>query len=101
MRDDSKPMIFHHSKPFKQLDEEDFVYTVRAELKVPGPVWIRKTRTGVKKFDAKVESAERLDSLEDLEDYLDGSGFEDLEEWKDKVRSKQAVNLYIHRVVKV
>lgn len=100
MRDEKRPMIFSRQPAFQQLQEEGFVYTVRSEMKIPGPVWIRKTRTGIKEFDAKVVESKSIE-LSELEDYVHGSGFSSVEEWRDAIYQKEYVNLYIHLVEKV
>jgi len=50
--DKSRPMIFAVTPAFRQLADKGVVLSMRAELKPEGPVWVRTSRTGKKRFDA-------------------------------------------------
>jgi hypothetical protein len=87
--DKKRPMIFGHDKAFKQLEENGMVWSCRKHRKKRGPVWIRRSRTGPKEFDAEIkewETAKNLGVGNTIDEKGPWSGFDSAEEWKEAVK---------------
>lgn len=82
----SSPMIFSVDKAFNQLKNKGRVASFRTKEKDLGEVWIRRSRTGSKEFDAEVKIVEKVENPEELENLSGISGFDSLQEWCDKIR---------------
>lgn len=83
-----KPMIFSNDTAFEQLRDNGVVTTFRKQEREKDAVWIRRTRTGAKKFDAEILSTFRVNParIADIRPYTDRSGFEDAEAWVEVIR---------------
>lgn len=83
-----KPMIFSADRAFEQLDEVGKVATFRKEEKDTEEVWVRRSRTGPKEFDAEIVRVERLNParIADVRPHAGISGFESAEDWVEKIR---------------
>jgi len=56
-----KPMIFQVEEAFKQLEQRGRVTSARSQPREEEEeVWIRKTRTGEKEFEASIENVEEI-----------------------------------------
>jgi hypothetical protein len=80
-----RPMVFSSDRAYGHLRATGLVLSIRSELKPEGPVWIRRSRTAPKSFDATRRLVAVLDNEEEFGDYVraqyDKSGFESAEEW--------------------
>ena len=75
-------MIFSRDEAFRQLRDEGKVHTFRTNKRQFGPVWIRRSRTGPKEFDAVIAgiSWNVSPEMDELEwHYADESGFSSVE----------------------
>jgi len=81
----SKPMIFQNDKAFNFLKENGFVFTFRKgqSSKIVERVWVRRSRTGEKCFDA-IKVYEEYEPR--LTKYVEWSGFEDTIEWTNAIQ---------------
>jgi len=106
----SLPMIFSSDTAYKQLRAVGQVTSARKNPRDEGSVWIRKTRTGIKEFDAEIIDVAEINWTDEknlyghLHDYDMVCGFESVHEWVKEI--KQLNNgevpnpLYIHHVVR-
>lgn len=105
-----KPMIFSSGKAFEQLEKHGQVASARSKPRKEEEVWIRKTRTGEKQFDAEIYDVEEVcwDTEKQLYQALHDndliSGFSSVHEWRKEIEKLNGGNipnpLYIHHVVK-
>ena len=81
------PIIFSHEIPRRQLVEEGTVITFRTSTRTTGETWWRKSRTGEKQGDVRVEEVEGpvTPTMDVLTDYADESGFESAVEWREAI----------------
>lgn len=86
--DNRQPIVFGSDEAFRHLEEEGVVYTFRTDEKKPsGPVWVRRSRTGEKEFDATLFRVGHIDSFpEDLQLWADQSGFGTAEDWLEEIK---------------
>lgn len=101
-------MIFQVRKPFNQLKNNGRVTSARSSPRDEGEqVWIRKTRTGEKEFEAVISSVEKIEWVDEknlvrhLCDHDLICGFKSGLEWYRKIEELhgQVPNpLYIHTV---
>lgn len=106
----SKPMIFSSDTAFEQLKEHGQVTSARSKPRKEEEVWIRKTRTGEKEFDAEIYDVEEIfwedehQLYQALHDHDLVCGFSSVHEWKkeiEKLNGGQVPNpIYIHHVVR-
>lgn len=103
-----KPMIFQVEKPFKQLEQRGRVTSARSRAREEGEeVWIRKSRTGEKEFEATVTSVEEIEWVDEknlighLHDHDLICGFKSGLQWYKKIEElhDEIPNpIYIHTV---
>lgn len=77
------PIVFANETARNQLLEGEVV-TFRKSERTTGETWWRKSRTGTKEGDARVEHIDTLDPRDDdaLEPYRELSGFETVDDWR-------------------
>jgi len=100
----SKPIIFSADPAFEQLRDEGTVATFRSQEKQTGDVWVRRTRTGEKEFDAEITKVVKAHPAHppDLIQHAEISGFNSVGDWADKIKELHG-NLspgYIHIIEK-
>jgi len=83
-----KPMIFSVDEAFEQLRDEGIVCSFRQQQRKTEPVWIRRTRTGEKEFDAEIVQRFGVNPacMDNIRPYADRSGFADAEAWVEAIR---------------
>ena len=84
------PIIFADETARKQLVEEGEVVTFRTSQRTTGDTWWRKTRTGPKEGDVRVEEIGSVDPFYDggvLETYRELSGFDSVLDWQKAIHS--------------
>ena len=81
-------MIFAVDQAFEQLRDNGVVTSFRQRERETEPVWIRRSRTGTKEFDAEIVETFRANParIADMRPYADRSGFEDAESWVEAIR---------------
>lgn len=92
-------MIFSQDEAFRQLRDEGKVYTFRTNKRESGPVWIRRSRTGPKEFDAVIAGIDWNVSpdMDELEwHYADESGFASVEAWRQAIREVHGEDITGH-----
>jgi hypothetical protein len=105
-----KPMVFSSEKPYTQLREHGQVTSARSEPKKDEEVWIRRTRTGEKRFEAEIYNIteviweDEVDLYKALYNHDLVSGFSTVHEWKKEIQrlngGKVPNPVYIHHVVR-
>ena len=103
-----KPMIFGVEEAFKQLEQRGRVTSARSQPREEGEeVWIRKTRTGEKEFEAEINEVVEVDWVNErnlighLHDHDLICGFQSAVEWYEKIEELHddlPNPLYIHLV---
>ena len=103
-----KPMIFSVEEAFKQLQQRGRVTSARSSPREEGEeVWIRKTRTGEKEFEAKITHITKIKWTDKrnlcghLHDHDLISGFKTHIKWYEKLEDLHSAipnPLYIHTV---
>jgi len=78
------PIIFGNETARSQLFEEGVVVTFRASRRTTGETWWRKTRTGPKQGDVRIDELEGpvTPTTNVLYDYADRSGFASAGAWQ-------------------
>lgn len=106
----SKPMIFGVDEAFKQLRDEGVVTTFRTRRRGPERVWVRRSRTGKKEFDAEIvdvypvypfhEGSNIPGSAQHVRVFADWSGFDSVSDWRDAIRDThgEVEQGYVHVV---
>ncbi|MCK4526173.1 hypothetical protein KAW18_02280 [candidate division WOR-3 bacterium] len=80
-------MIFSSKKALEQLRTMGEVVTFRLKKrKVLGDDWVADRRGGRKLYDVFVDIQEENIIPDDLDDYIEGSGFKSLKEWKSEIK---------------
>lgn len=113
---EQRPMIFATDKAFERLRDKGEVLTARTNEKGDRAVWIRRSRTGEKEFDAyrmhvttiAPRSERDKTARERVTDfaikYHERGGFGSGKEWVDALRDHHGEvpqRLYIYEVLKV
>lgn len=82
-------MIFSRDEAFQQLRDEGVVFTFRTNRRENGPVWIRRSRTGPKAFDAHIVSGSLnvTPHPEILSRLVEKSGFASVEKWREAIHN--------------
>lgn len=103
-------MIFSSDRAFMQIKQRGQVTSARSKPRKEQEVWIRKTRTGEKQFDAEIYNVEEIcwDNQKQLYGHLHDhdmvSGFRTVDAWVKEIRKlnggKVPNPLYIHHVVR-
>ena len=106
----SNPMIFSSDTAFMQIKERGQVTSARSKPRKEQQVWIRKTRTGKKEFDAEIYNVDEIvwENKKQLYGHLHDHdlvcGFESVHEWIKEIEKLNGGNipnpLYIHHVVR-
>lgn len=106
----SDPMIFTSDAAFQQLKLSGQVSSARSTPREPGEVWIRRTRTGEKLFDAEILNVDEIcwgdekDLYFALHNHDLVSGFQTVHKWKKEIERLNGGSvpnpLYIHHVVR-
>ena len=90
----SEPLIMSSDTAFRQLRDKGEVTSVRKGEYDVKDVWIRRTRTGPKEFDAAIAVAgkypwSQMDTLKKLlQIFVDKSGFDSVDDWIAEIREK-------------
>ena len=80
-------MIFSSKKALEHIRTMGGVVTFRLkERKVLGNDWVTDRRGGKKLFDVFVDIEEEEIIPDDLDDYVEDSGFKSLKEWIDEIK---------------
>jgi hypothetical protein len=111
-------MMFGHDPAFTQLRDEGEVLTARGGERSPGPVWVSRSRTGEKKFDAYREHYATVELNKDdglsrrgtLFEWAAGvpvglTGFDSIAAWADALSEngdshRLPKTAYVYRVVR-
>lgn len=80
------PIIFGHPTARGQLVDHGEVVTFRASERTTGETWWRETRTGPKRGDVTVERIGTAETVLDLMDHAELSGFESVGDWQNAIR---------------
>lgn len=98
------PMVFSNSTAFLHLKTRGEVYSFRKNRKSEGKVWIRRSRTGEKEFDAsRVEVGQVTATIDNIEAWADKSGFSSAEDWLEAIEEfagEENPEGFIYKVVK-
>jgi len=103
-----KPMIFSVEQAFKQLEKRGRVTSARSSGREEGSeVWVRKTRTGEKEFEAVITNVEKIEWVDKpnlighLHDHDITCGFKSAVQWVmkiDELHEEIPNPIYVHTV---
>lgn len=98
------PVIFSNETARGQLEEHGVVITFRTRERTTGSTWWRESRTGPKRGDCWIFKEEDVDPRQPqspLENYVELSGFDSVEDWLAAIRElhgKVPPSGYLYRV---
>lgn len=104
--DRRRPMIFGHDTAFTQLQENGRVASFRTKKRLRGPVWIRRSRTGPKEFDAEIVEVQEVTAenmMRKLNYWGVLSGFDSADAWRQAIHEVHGDDIeegYIHIVTR-
>lgn len=85
-----KPKIFKVDKVFRAFRDKNFIATFRTEYPEETEFWIRRSRTGEKKFEAELKALHKVNQGEENKFaelfYHKPTGFSSIREWVQAVK---------------